>query len=252
VPLRSGEDRDEDALTLRLTLARLDRRLRSLQDAYYDAAGKDEEIIREYLRTLAEARRLDGRRSAETAAGAPAPRVHLGCGDHSLEGWLNVDFLRASAADLLADAARGLPFRDASVGFVHSEDLLEHLDLEGGTVLVRECFRVLRPGGVLRLLTPDLAAIIDRVYVRRDARHLAWCRAQLSTEDPCEALNMHLRMKGEHRFVYDEDRLRGLLERAGFQVIRAEYNRSAHRELRYLDLRDFGLNLFVEATKPAG
>ena len=236
MPLRSDEDRDEG------TLARLDRRLRSLQDAYYDAAGKDEEIIREYLRTLAEARRLDGQRSAETAAGA-APRIHLGCGDHRLEGWLNVD--------LLADAARGLPFRDASVGFVHSEDLLEHLDLEGGTVLVHECFRVLRPGGVLRLLTPDLAAIIDRVYLRRDARHLAWCRAQLSTEDPCEALNMHLRMNGEHRFVYDEDRLRGLLERAGFQVIRAEYNRSAHRELRYLDLRDFGLNLFVEATKPA-
>jgi predicted SAM-dependent methyltransferase len=235
----------------REALNRLDRRLRSLQDAYYDAAGKDEDVIREYLQTLAKARRLESQRSPESAASASAPRIHLGCGDHRLEGWCNVDVLRAPAVDLLADAARGLPLRDSSVEFVHSEDLLEHLDLEGGSVLVRECFRVLRPGGVLRLLTPDLEAIIERVYRERDARHLRWCNAQLSTQDPCEALNMHLRMNGEHRFVYDETRLRALLKQAGFQVACVRYNQSEHPELRYLDLRDFGLNLFMEATKPA-
>src|SRR5207245_2411997 len=127
----------------REALNRLDRRLRSLQDAYYDAAGKDEGVIREYLQTLAKARRLESQRSPESAASAAAPRIHLGCGDHHLEGWCNVDVLRAPAVDLLADAARGLPIRDSSVEFVHSEDLLEHLDLEGGSVLVRECFRVL-------------------------------------------------------------------------------------------------------------
>ena len=62
---------------------------------------------------------------------------------------------------------------------------------------------------------------------------------------------MHLRMNGEHRFVYDSSRLREVLGGLGFSVRRVRWNRSSHPELRFLDLRDFGLNLLLEATKPA-
>jgi predicted SAM-dependent methyltransferase len=223
-----------------------DRRLRELQDAYYDAPRKDDAVIAEYLRVLAEARR------AAAAGGPPhaTPKLHLGCGGHRLEGWVNVDLLFDSSVDLRADAA-ALPFAPGCAAFLHSEDLLEHLDAEAGRAFLSECFRVLQPGGVLRLLTPDLKALVDNVYRVPNERHLRWCAAQLDARGPCEALNMHLRMDGEHRFVYDEEHLRGILERLGFRVERVRYNRSAHRELRYLDLRDFGLNLFLEAAKPA-
>ena len=50
--------------------------------------------------------------------------------------------------------------------------------------------------------------------------------------------------------VYDEPELRRTLEEIGFRVAAATWNRSEHPELRYLDLRDFGLNLFLEATRP--
>ena len=53
----------------------------------------------------------------------------------------------------------------------------------------------------MRLLTPDLRALVERVYLQREPRHLAWCDAHLSAAGPCEALNMHLRMNGDHRFV---------------------------------------------------
>ena len=92
-------------------------------------------------------------------------------------------------------------------------------------------------------------AIVERVYLQRDPRHLAWCNTHLSANGPCEALNMHLRMDGDHRFVYDEEHLTDTLRGIGFEVRRVRYNWSPVRELRYLDLRDFGLNLFLEAVK---
>jgi len=224
----------------------LEKRLRELQDAYYDADNKDESVILEYLRTLASARALE----ASPGPAAAGLKLHLGCGDHRLEEWCNVDVLPAPAVDLRADGVHGLPFRDELAAFVHCEDLIEHLDASGGAAFLRECFRVLRPGGVLRVLTPDLRALIEKVYLRREPRHLRWCAAQLQTSDPCEALNMHLRMNGEHRFVYDEEHLRRLLVETGFRVESVRWNESRHPELRYLDLRDFGLNQFLEATKP--
>jgi predicted SAM-dependent methyltransferase len=227
------------------SLRSLEKRLRALQRAYY-TDPRDESITPEYLRTLADMRRLAG--GGEASA---APRLHLGCGGHRLDGWINLDLSPDGSTDVLADCARALPFADASIAFIHSEDLIEHLDRSGGLRLLEECFRVLRPGGVMRLLTPDLRALVARVYRGRAARHLRWCAAELSAEGPCEALNMHLRMNGEHRFVYDEELLRSDLRKLGFSVRRERWNASRHPELRWIDLRDFGLNLFLEATKPA-
>lgn len=212
----------------------LRRALRRLQNRYY--AG-DAAAVPEYLTTLAQARTRPTVRA-----------LHLGAGGHHLDGWINVDVL-PDGVDVLADFAHALPFRSSSVRFIHSEDLLEHLDLEGGKALLRECHRVLEPGGVMRLLTPDLRALIQRVYIDRERVHLAWCNDTLSATGACEALNMHLRMNGEHRFVYDEEHLTEVLRATGFRVRRVRWNHSKVPELRYLDLRDFGLNLFLEGVK---
>jgi len=223
----------------------LEQRLRDLQSAYYDAPAKEEAVILEYLATLARARAL-----AQGTAAPVSTRLHLGCGDHRLEGWWNLDLVPSGAVDALVDCARGLPFPDGAADFIHCEDLLEHVERPAGIALLRECFRVLRTGGVLRILTPDLSAIVERVYLGRDPRHLAWCGRELAASGPCQALNMHLRMNGEHRFLYDEAELSGALAAIGFSVARVRWNVSEHPELAYLDLRDFGLNLFLEATRP--
>lgn len=224
-------------------LFQLRRHLRQLQRAYYGASRKDETVIVEYLQTLAAARQL-------AVSGSTAYRVHLGCGDHRIDGWFNVDIVRSPQVDLQANLSRPFPFRDDSVDLIHSEDLIEHLELQAGRHLLAECFRVLRPGGVMRLLTPDLRLLVRRVYLHPRADHLAWCQAQLRVGTPCEALNMHCRMGGEHRFIYDFPYLRDTLVSLGFRVRRVSWNRSHCPGLRYLDLRDFGLNLFLEAKKP--
>jgi hypothetical protein len=101
----------------------------------------------------------------------------------------------------------------------------------------------------MRLLTPDLRALIDRVYLDRDPRQVQWCADALDAVGPCESLNMHLRMNGDHRFIYDEELLTRLLRETGFKVRRVSWLRSKEKALRNLDLRDFGLNLFLEAVK---
>lgn len=226
-----------------LDLQRVRRRLRRLQRAYYRAPAKNEALIVEYFRALRQARSLTTRR--------PIGRcLHLGCEDHGIEGWINVDIVRTGAVDVQADLSRPLPFPDGAIDFIHSEDLLEHLEPGDGSALLAECFRVLRPGGVMRVLTPDLRRLVEDVYLYPTARHLAWCDAYLGAATPCEALNAHCRMGGEHRFIYDFDSLSRTLIAIGFRVRRASWNRSRHPSLRYLDLRDFGLNLFLEAIKP--
>jgi predicted SAM-dependent methyltransferase len=229
----------------RVALWKLRRRLRRLQNRYYrgSAAEAGANAV-DYLTTLHAAREL-WQRSTERKTHT---KVHLGAGDHRLDGWIDVDIL-PGVADVLADFTVALPFRDASIELLHSEDLLEHLDRDAGKQLLAECHRVLRPGGVMRLLTPDLRALIDRVYLQRETRHVDWCNTHLGASGPCETLNMHLRMNGDHRFVYDEEHLSETLRALGFRVRRVRHNWSTVPELRYLDLRDFGLNLFLEAVK---
>lgn len=222
---------------------RLVRRLRALHDRYYDAPVTEAATVAEYLQTLADLRQH------ESPPGSRGRRLHLGCGEHRIGGWINADFILSGAQDVLIDVRRSLPLLSSSIRFIHSEDLLEHIELQEGRRLLAECHRVLEPGGVMRLLTPDAAAIVRRVYLGAEARHLRWCDREFSAEEPVEALNMHFRMNGEHRFLYDYPYLKRLLETVGFKVTRVKWNTSRHPELRCLDLRDFGLNVFIEAEK---
>ena len=218
-------------------------RLHALQRRYYRG---DETAVPQYIELLAQARQSH-------IARLNLPRkpvaLHLGSGGHHIDGWINVDFEIAEHPDLVVDLTSTLPFASESADYIHSEDFIEHVDLEAGRTFLRECSRVLRRGGVLRLLTPDLDALIRRVYLDRERRHLAWCANSFGGDTPAEALNMHLRMKGDHRFVYDDELLSRELKAAGFHVRRVRYNRSPDPFLRFLDLRDFGLNLFFEGVK---
>jgi len=213
------------------------RKLAKLQRAYYTRA--DHPSVIAYVDTLREARGPAVRRRA----------LHAGAGQHYIDGWINVDFTLPGKIDAVANLAAGLPFRGDSLDYIHSEDFIEHVELADGKRFIAEAYRVLRRGGVMRILTPDLRALIERVYIDRERKHLRWCADTLAAPSPCQALNMHLRMSGEHRFIYDEELLTELLREVGFSVRRTSWNESKEPALRFLDLRNFGLSLFLEAVK---
>jgi predicted SAM-dependent methyltransferase len=232
-------------LVTAVRLFRLRKRLRLLQCRYYGAVGREDAVITEYYGTLERARELAAPRSR-------GRRLHLGCEAHRIKGWVNVDIARSPAVDVQTDLARPFPFRNDSIDLIHSEEFVEHLSVENGRRLFAECYRVLRPGGSMRLLTPDLRLLVQQVYLGARENHLSFCGAQLGAGTPCEAFNMWCRMNGEHRFLYDFPYLKATLASLGFEVRRVRWNRSRSPGLRYLDLRNFGLTLFVEARKPAG
>ena len=205
------------------------------------------------LTTLARSsvgRAWSGRRLRRLAASASPVRLHLGCGPRLLPGWINVDYVLG--ADVLLDLRRPLPLPDASADYVYSEDFLEHLPFQAGKRLLAECARVLKPGGTIRLATPDLTGLAQ-AYLERSERSLAWYRKQFGgITTYAQMFNTGMRAWG-HQFLYDEEALRSVLEPLGLDVSRVAYNESSESDLRGLEFRDAAegaQSMYIEARRP--
>jgi SAM-dependent methyltransferase len=185
--------------------------------------------------------------------------VNLGSGAHCPPGWICVDnslgarlgrwprvqrFLHRVVpegargkllpspdwpADCVSmDLTRPLLFEPSSVDFVYSSHVVEHLTRDEGRALLREIHRILRPGGVVRTLVPDLAAVVD-AYVRdreerpgeaSDRFHFnTWFFDRPVPRSWLELPTWYLRSRHNHRFLYDEPALRAALAEAGFGSI---------------------------------
>ena len=189
---------------------------------------------------------LRGRRAAARLRRLPAPiRLCLGSGRAPLQGWTNLD--RDPPADVILDLRRGFPLPAGSVARIYSEHLIEHLTLEEGAALLRECRRVLAPEGILRFATPDLADIV-RDYSTGWQRH-AWVKwPEYSWIDTgTRMVNVAMRA-WEHQYLYDEPELTLRLREAGFAAImRCAIGASDHLDLRGLETREDS-GLILEAT----
>ena len=174
-------------------------------------------------------------------------KLHLGCGTVRLDGWINIDL--ETRADLKLDVRRPLPFGDRAARLIYHEHLMEHLTVEEGCACLRDWFRVLQPGGVLRIATPDLAYVVERY--QGDWRDQAWLKlpeyAFIQTR--AEMINVSFRWWG-HRYLYDGEELERRLREAGFDTVRrCALRQSAVPELAGLETRDDS-KLIVEAVKP--
>lgn len=84
---------------------------------------------------------------------------NLGCGIRHHPEWINIDFQEEGDTVLAWDLRDGLPFPDKSCDVVYASHVIEHFDRTGAQHFLRECRRVLRPGGIIRLVAPDLEGI---------------------------------------------------------------------------------------------
>lgn len=97
--------------------------------------------------------------------------LNVGCGSTFHPQWVNIDFHAASSEVIACDIRRGLPFEDGTFQACYSSHVLEHLTPPEGARLLLEAHRVLAPGGVLRVVVPDLELIV-RDYLRALERAL--------------------------------------------------------------------------------
>ena len=211
------------------------------------------------------------RRQVVTPSAEPV-KVNIGSGLRVAAGWINVDsFLSAFCSrwpDVfleglyrLTSARRvysqkqyvetlrnhtfvhhqlkyGLPFLDETVDYVYSSHLLEHLFRDDAEELLKDVYRVLKRGGRVRICVPDLEHAFELYQAGDKGKALSYFFKASS----CGGL-------ARHRYMYDFDALKKLLESVGFvDVERCSYQQGNIPDIGKLDTRPEE-TLFVEARK---
>lgn len=93
------------------------------------------------------------------------PYLNLGCGSTFDPRWINIDFWSTGDGVIAHNLLHGIPQADAQFALVYHSHVLEHFPKEQAPRFLRECHRVLRPGGILRVAVPNLEQIA-RTYLQ--------------------------------------------------------------------------------------
>lgn len=91
--------------------------------------------------------------------------LNLGCGNTFHPDWINIDLKSNSPHVREYNLLKGIPYPDNSLDVVYHSHVLEHFTREDGQKLLEECLRVIKPGGIIRIVVPDLENIV-REYLR--------------------------------------------------------------------------------------
>ncbi len=143
----------------------------------------------------------------------PKLKLHLACGHDYQDDYINIDLYAPDTAKVdFRHDVRSLPYEDNSVDEIRAFHIIEHFDFFEGQEVLKEWYRVLKPGGKLYLETPDF---------------LETCRAFVEADNDFRValyghFFAHPWVPGQtHKFLFTEDQLRSQLSWAKFnQVIR--------------------------------
>jgi predicted SAM-dependent methyltransferase len=87
--------------------------------------------------------------------------LNIGCGNKFHKDWINIDMYSNSKDVIVANLLNGIPFPDDSFDVIYHSQVLEHFPKENAQHFMKECFRVLKTNGIIRIVVPDLENIIN-------------------------------------------------------------------------------------------
>ncbi len=96
----------------------------------------------------------------------PGSLLNLGCGRVTHADWLNIDLVSHDPTVTAHDLSTGIPLQDGSVSAVFHSHVLEHIRRPDAVHFLKECVRVLEPGGLIRVVVPDIEALC-RLYLAK-------------------------------------------------------------------------------------
>lgn len=176
-------------------------------------------------------------------------KVNLGSNTWKFDGWVNVDIEREVNPDLVLDVRNGLPWKNEEVDFIFMEHFFEHIGRQDQWNLLRECYRVLKPGGGIRIAGPDLQKLA-KLYLSGDF-DLWRSRSTAPADTICDFMNDVFYNWG-HQYIPDPDQLKHMLLNTGFKNFSiVKFRESRFGEMRDLDIRSQSVNedSAVEAEK---
>ena len=170
-------------------------------------------------------------------------KLNLGCGAEVVDGWVNVDYslgarlakvpvvnavvkttgifeIRWNPQIFIHDLTTRFPWQDNTADVVYTSHTLEHMSLSDGTTFLHECVRVLKPGGILRIIVPDLRPIVER-YLAREllAENFLDEMCVLYSKYPSRLKTLLAPfVQYPHKCMYDKDALARACEKAGIGV----------------------------------
>ena len=139
-------------------------------------------------------------------------KLHLGCGTRHFPGYINIDQVDGYNVDLVCDISK-LPYEDNSVDVIYACHVLEYFDWqEAESIVLPEWYRVLKPGGTIRIAVPYFDSIV-RWYIDKGRCDLSECIGLLFGRQYYNNKYQY------HKCVYDHDTLYILLLNVGFGSI---------------------------------
>lgn len=147
-------------------------------------------------------------------------KLQLGCGGNMLAGWLNTDgqcdgWFHPDGVRL--NITETFPLPDNTFDYVYSEHVIEHVTYWQGFNMLQESFRVLKPGGRIRISTPSIELAMALLDSSEDSQnyieYLTW--ADDPYADPMFAINKLFRSWG-HTHLYTKPGLKLAMASAGF------------------------------------
>lgn len=151
-------------------------------------------------------------------------KLHLGCGQRNIPGFVHVDGNWAPHVDVVTDLRRLTFLDDGVADLVYASHVLEHFGRWEYRDVLREWQRVLAPGGVLRLAVPDFAACAD-LYARHGLQDGLSGIIGLISGGQRDHYDFH-------RMVFDEPFLTAELEAIGFRNVRRwDWHRTEHADI---------------------
>jgi len=187
------------------------------------------------------------------------PYVNVGCGRNIRPGFINVDYEWHPEIHLCWDIRRRLPLPDASAEGIFTEHCLEHVTYDECLEVLRDFHRVLKPGGVLRVIVPDAGLYLDLYQRSRRGEPVDFPYVERSGVvdlqrdsrygfTPMMAVNRIFRGYG-HVFAYDHDTMGNLMVAAGFRTIERCSFRKGRVEALLIDTESRApQSLYVEAV----
>lgn len=149
-------------------------------------------------------------------------RLELGSGPRAgMEEWTSVDL--HPGATIQHDLRTPLPLPDASVDEIYSSHMLEHLAHPYPMLgFLRECHRLLKSGGILRLAVPNARLFLEAYSDPRRFDRERFCTEEVGLDYACriDIVNFIAYLGGDHRFMFDEENLPYVLAQAGFRDAR--------------------------------
>jgi predicted SAM-dependent methyltransferase len=211
-----------------------------------------------------------------------ALKINLGCGNLWKDDWCNLDggpatklmwcrgvpllsrclpaTTRRYPPDLIVHNLRRvpLPFGDDSAAVIFTGYAFEYISVNEARALLKDCWRILRPGGLMRMCQTDIAMVVQ-AYV--DGSHGGACQSAIDNAEQFLGLvapghrqwSMRIFRGGGVQQLFDKAKIEFMLAEAGFREIRF-YRRDEGQcpDLEFLERpeRCVAPLLHVEARKP--